>query len=392
MCKTLKELLPNKKQHKTANVPASENLMATSFNEFFTSVAEKLCGHHKSKTRLSDVLTPRIVQNFVLQKVSTNFVLKELFKLKVTKALGPGGVTARLLKDAAPVIAKLITYLVNLAISTGLIPAKWKDARVTPIFKSGARNDVNNYQPISVLSLVSKIMERGIQEQFLAFLTEHDLLSVYQSGFRKKHCTETAIVYLTDYILEHMDKQMTTGAVFIDLKKAFDLVHHEYLLFKLKHYRVRESSLNWFRNYLTKRTQRMQFGNDKSSTQAIHFGVPQGSILGPLLFVLCINDLFCLENCSIPMFYADDTVMYSMNLCTSEIVRVVKDDLNRVVQWMESTCSRLILNQSKTKSMLFGSWQNLAKSPNYCIQLYRKTFERVAKFSYLGVILDENLS
>ena len=169
LCKTLNKLLPNKKQHKTANAPASENLIATSFNEFFTSVDEKLCGHHKSKTRLPDILTPRVVQNFVLQKVSTNFVLKELSKLKVTKALGLDGITARLLKDAAPVIAKPITYLVNLTISTGLIPAEWKDARVTPIFKSGARNDVNNYQPISVLPPVSKIMECTIQVQFLVF-------------------------------------------------------------------------------------------------------------------------------------------------------------------------------------------------------------------------------
>ena len=120
------------------------------------------------------------------------------------------------------------------------------------------------------------------------------------------------------------------------------------------------------------------------------FWRPQGSILGPLLFVLYINDLpQCLENCSINM-YADDTVMYFTNLCTSEIARVVQDDLNGVVQLMES--SRLILNQSKTKSMLFGSWKNLAKSPNVCIQLYRKTLERVAEFSYLGVVLDENLS
>ena len=115
--------------------------------------------------RLPVVLTPRVVQNFVLQKVSTNFVFKELSKLKVTKAFGPDGITARLLKDAAPVIAKPITYLVNLTISTGLIPAEWKDARVTATFKSGARKDVNNYQAISVLSLVSKIMESAIQEQ-----------------------------------------------------------------------------------------------------------------------------------------------------------------------------------------------------------------------------------
>ena len=108
------------------------------------------------------------------------------------------------------------------------------------------------------------------------FLTEHELSSDYQLGFQKKRSTETAIVYLTNYILKHMDRQMITGAVFIDLKKAFDLVDHEYLLFKLEHYGVRGSSLDWFQNYLTKRAQRVQFGNDKSSIQAIHFGVPQG--------------------------------------------------------------------------------------------------------------------
>ena len=150
--------------------------------------------------------------------MSTNFVLKELAKLEVPEASGPDGITARLLKDVAPVIAKPITYLVNLTISTGLIPAEWKDARVTSIFKSGASNDVNNYRPISVLPLVSKIMEHAIQIQFLAFLTEHDLLSDYQSGFRKTHSTETAVVCLTDYILEHMGRQMITGALFIDLK------------------------------------------------------------------------------------------------------------------------------------------------------------------------------
>ena len=127
---------------------------------------------------------------------------------------------------------------------------------------------------------VSKIIEHAVQWQFLALLTEHDFLSDYQSGFQKKHSTETAVVYLTDYILKHMDRQMITEVVFIYSKKAFDLVDRECLLFKVEHYGVRGSSLDWFRNYLTTRTQRVQFGNDMSSTRAIRFGVPRVQFWG----------------------------------------------------------------------------------------------------------------
>ena len=212
------------------------------------------------------------------------------------------------------------------------------------------------------------------QVQFLAFLIEHDLLSVNQSGFRKTHSTETAIVYLTDYISDHMDRQMSTGAVFIDLKKAFDLVHHECLPYKLEHFGVRGSTLIWFHDTNT----------------SIQFAVPQGSILGPRCFVLYINDLTqCLENCSTKM-YVDDTLLYFSSLCSSEINKVVQDDLYRVAKWIE--CNKLILNHSKTKTVLFGSRQNLAKSPNFCRQLHGKILEQVPKFSYLGVLLDETLS
>ena len=169
----------------------------------------------------------------------------ELSKLKSSKATGLDKIPAKLLKDASSVIAKPITYLINLTISSGEIPSQWKEAKVTPIFKEGKKDDENNYRPISVLPLVSKVMERAVQVQLLAFFEVNKVLSVYQSGFRKKHSTETAVVHLADHILEHMDKQQLTGAAFIDLKKAFDLVDHKCPLHKLEHYGVLAASSIW---------------------------------------------------------------------------------------------------------------------------------------------------
>ena len=161
-----------------------------------------------------------------------------------------------------------------------LTSSKFKQSAETFVYVS--KHDVNNYRPMSVLTLMSKIIGRTIQVQFLAFFNRTRIpVSLTEPCFRTKlHSTETAVVYLTDYILEHMDRQMITGAVFIGLKKAFELVYHECLLFKLEHYGVRGGSLDWFRNYLTTRTQTVQFANDRISTRAIHFGVPQAFNFG----------------------------------------------------------------------------------------------------------------
>ena len=278
MWKTLNEILPKKKKTQASR----DSLTAAKFNQFFTSIAGKLRKHFASSSLPRD-LTPRVYLDFALQEVSASFVHQELQKMKSTKATSLDGIPTRLLKDAAPEIAKPIAHLVNLTISTGQIPSQWKEAKVTPIFKSGNKDDENNYRPISVLSIGFK--DYGTHSSSSApFLGENNVLSIDQSGFRKRHYTETAIVHLTDHILEHMDKQQMTGSVFIDLKKAFDLVDHKCLLHKLEHHGVRDRSLDWFQNYLTTRSQRVKYGKDLSPGLTLDFGVPQGSLLGPLLF------------------------------------------------------------------------------------------------------------
>ena len=386
MWRTLHKIVPKK----TKTVPPSgDGLTASCLNGFFTSIADTLSRHFDFST-LPKVLTPKVNHDFVLEEVSSSFVRKELLQMKSTKATGLDGISARLLKDAAPEVSESITYIINLTISTSTIPSEWKAAKVTPIYKSGDKSDPNNYRPISVLPLISKVMERAIQSQLETFLIKHNLLSINQSGFRKKHSTETAAVYFVDHILEQMDRQMMTGSIFIDLRKALDLVDHQCLLHKLEHYGIREKSLKWFENYLTTRLQSVKHNQDISSNLAIGHGVPQGSILGPILFVIYINDLpQCLTKSSIGM-YADDTVIYFSATSPGLIKQVLQNDLNYVEQWLQE--SKLVLNQSKTKWMLFGTRQKLEHSSDIEIQFHGRNIEGVSSFCYLGVTLDEHLS
>ena len=161
------------------------------------------------------------------------FVLKQLKCLKLEKATSLDGLPARLLKDSAVVIADCVTHLVNLFIKSGTVPSEWKQAKVVPLFKSRNENDLDNCRPISILPILSKILEKAVFHQLHSYLSESSLLSPYQSGFRANHSTQLAITFFTDKTRGHMDKGLLTGAVFIDLKKAFDTVPHDSLLNKL---------------------------------------------------------------------------------------------------------------------------------------------------------------
>ena len=275
------------------------------------------------------------------------FVLKQLKCLKLKKATSLDGLPARLLKDSAVVIADCVAHLVNLFIKSGTVPIEWKQAKVVPLFKSRNEDDLDNCRPISILPILSKILEKAVFHQLHRYLSENSLLSPYQSGFRANHSTQLAITFFTDKTRGHMDKGLLTGVVFIDLKKAFDTVPHDGLLNKLFRYGIQDQPLSWFESYLTNRTQSVSIENHLSSAANISSGVPQGSVLRPLLFIIYINDLPLAVGLSSVMLYADDTVIFSAASSIDQLQLNLSLDLNVVSNWL--TANGLFLNLKKTE-------------------------------------------
>ena len=286
------------------------------FNSFYTNVAAELVKKlprpfnifSPSLPRFSDFYSSRgIYENsFTLSPVTRLFVHKQLGSLKTDKSTGLDGIFPRFLKDGAELLSGPVPHIVNFSISAEAVPAGFKDARVKPLFKKGSKLEPGNYRPVSVLNTLSKILERAVHDQLVRYLEGKNVLYKYQSGFRSKFSTDTCLLNLTDYIKGEMSKGNMVGMVLIDLQKAFDVVNHDILLLKLKKMGV--ASVDWFRSYLTCRRQCVNVNGTDSDFSEIQCGVPQGSILGPTLFLCYINDLCSSLECRLSL-YADDSAL-----------------------------------------------------------------------------------
>jgi len=261
-----------------------------------------------------------------------------------------------------------------------------------PIYKEGDRRTLGNYRPISILPIVSKVFEKEIFKQLYKHLNDNNLISKFQSGFRPGHSTITVLTQMCDNWYENMDNGKLTGVVFIDIRKAFDSIDHAILLQKLAYYGVSQLEHTWFQSYLANRQQQCHVNGSLSTKREIICGVPQESILGPLLFLIYVNDFpNCLKKTA-PCLYADDTQIFASSHDPVELANDINSDLVNITNWLN--VNKLQSHSSKTKLMIIGSKQNLnnkAGDLNPSITMNNNLLSCVVSNKCVGVDIDETL-
>ena len=367
--------------------------IANAFNKFFTTCASNITKHLSSSRNESPIINDmqfNPITKFDLDSVSKDFVIKEIDNMCKEKATGDDHISCRLLKMTKHVIAESLTDIINKSLTSGCVPKGWKTARVIPIFKAGDMTNPSNYRPISILSVVSKIIERAVHRQLSEFIDENDILNSNQSGFRPKYSTTTALTKFVNDLSWNIENKQISGVAFIDLRKAFDTVDHNILLAKLTDIGCSRECVQWFKSYLTDREQTVSFKGTKSDPLTVMMGVPQGSILGPLLFSIYVNTLpNCISHGNVDM-YADDTTLMVSGSSVTDVEQKFSFALQELMVWINH--NRLVLNTDKTCVMVIASRANLNKITSFKVSINGKALKRVNVAKCLGVLIDEELN
>ena len=327
--------------------------MANSFNDFFANVANNLVSNlpPSSYSPLSFMPNCREFYSFYLSPTSVDEILYEISNLNLSKSCGPFSIPITILKLLKHQISLSLVDIFNCSFSTSTVPDKFKIASVIPVHEQGSKFILNNYCPISLLSIFSRILEKIVCKQLDSFIVKHNLLYENQYGFRSKHSTLHAVISITDKIQKAIDQGYYSCGIFLDLSKAFDTVNHPILLDKLEYYGIRGLAKQWFESYLMNRMQFVSLGSCKSDMLNISSGVPQGSVLGPILFLLYINDF---SNCSTILdfhLFADDTNIFHRDKSLSNLESTINNQLSYVIDWLSS--NKLTLNADKSSFIVF---------------------------------------
>ncbi|MCU7800562.1 MAG: reverse transcriptase family protein [gamma proteobacterium symbiont of Lucinoma myriamae] len=343
---------------------------------------------NKLKTFIETKVPNEVQFNIPLMTMSG--LINEIKALDITKATGIDGLSPKILKSSVDILSVTLLKMINISIHTGLFPECLKIAKLRPIYKGGPDCDTSNYRPISILPVVSKIIEKHVTKHLFAYLNKYQILHKSQSGFRQKHSCNTALIKLIDKWLQCIDKGEVIGAIFFDLRKAFDVVDHDILMHKLSLYKFDKLSCDWIKSYLSNRQQCIIEKEIKSTMQIVKSGVPQGSVLGPVLFLLFINDLPLFTNDVFTDIYADDTTMHAADRNCKTVEKRLQNGANGFRTWCSS--NKMYINLSKTTQMTIGTRQNLASSQSIELNIEEEIIQAVSKQKLLGIIIDKTLS
>ena len=370
--------------------------IANKFNMFFTEIGPKLAREIRitSDKTFKHFLKPLENVSFSFVDVNERELDKIIDQLKPKTSTGWDDISMKLVKLIKTDLLSPLKIIINQMLITGIFPMNLKIAKVIPLFKKGDNTIFSNYRPISLLPAMSKIFEKVIFQQLYEYFQSKHLFYCSQYGFRKGHSTELAALEVVDRIIKDMDNEELPINIYLDLSKAFDTLDHGILLDKLKYYGVRGTAANLFDSYLSDRKQYVEYDGVKSDTASISTGVPQGSVLGPLLFIIYINDIVNVSDVFDAVIYADDTTLSStLNACNvihrnNFDTQFINNELGKISEWLK--LNKLSLNVNKSKYMIFHT--NRRNVPIIHVKIDDIEIQHVTEFNFLGMIVDENIS
>ena len=367
------------------------NTIAHEFNSFFTNIARKVRSSiPRCNKTYNSFLPARIRNSIFFTPIEDHEIVKLIQGIDCNKAVGPSSIPNKILSILPKEIAKILASIFNLSLTTGKFLTLLKTAKVIPVYKNKGDDQItSNYRPIALLSNIDKIFEKLVHKRLVSFLDREKVLYDQQFGFRNKHSTLHNLIVLSEEIRKNIDKGNFSCSIFLDLAKAFDVIDHEILLTKLNHYGIRGIANDWIRSYLTDRKQFVHYKGQQSSLQHIKYGVLQGSVLGPLLFINYISDIQNALKYSKSFIFADDTSISYSDKNIKSIRKRLNIDLKLLSGWLSA--NKIALNINKTEVILFKHHKKLV---NYDLKLklYGKRLYLTNKTKYLGLLIDENLN
>ena len=355
----------------------NENEMAAILNNFFASVfTDEECSSYEP---LIGKMTPNVLDQIIIQERDVHSVIE---KIKVNKAPGPDKISPRILREIKYQISKPLSILFNKSLTLGKVPADWKCANVTPIFKKGKKSQPGNYRPISLTSIVCKLLETVIRDKMVKFLEENQLIKDSQHGFRNQRSCLTNLLDFFHDVFDNYDECRSVDIIYLDFQKAFDKVPHKRLLDKVFTLGICGSIHNWIKDWLSNRKQRVVINGVSSPWLSVKSGVPQGSVLGPVLFLIYVNDLDDGLTCKVSKF-ADDTKI-SSKVITTQDKAALQSDLDRLTFWANKW--QMKFNLSKCKVLHIGSNNDQVQ-----YEMNGHVLETVKKEKDLGVTISNDL-